>query len=111
MKENSNGSAELVGWRSWSLALGQRVRNYLEQLLTEASTHVLTADFKKTKKKNREKREKSKHHGNAESDKQFDKEFITFLLRITTLILSWHFSFASLGNNCLSQYGFSKLSS
>lgn len=41
------------------MALGQRVRNYLEQLLTEASTHVLTADFKKKKKKKPGKKRKS----------------------------------------------------
>lgn len=90
-------------------------RNYLKQLLTEAFTHVLTADFKnKTKKQpkktKQEKREKAKHHENVESDKQSDKEVITFLLRITTLILNWSFNFASLGNICLSQDGFSKLS-
>lgn len=36
------------------MALGQTKRNYLEQLLTEASTHVLTADFKNKTKKNKE---------------------------------------------------------
>lgn len=49
-------------------------RNYLEQLLTEASTHVLTADFKKKNNNaKQEKREKAKHYGNVECDKQSDK--------------------------------------
>lgn len=46
------------------MVLGQRKRSYLQQFPTEASIHVLTADWKKKNKK--EKREKAKHHGNAE---------------------------------------------